>query len=100
MVETLLCAEYRMFDALISHYPVFPFSREQNSNILVEENKNLMAPLHILKPIYEYKHKRETRYAIPFTFPHLPCKFLQLFTLSIWVFNLIQLLETISEYRK
>lgn len=40
--------------------------------------------------------KRMT-YGIPFTLPHLYCKFLKLFTLSIGVFDLIQSLEAISE---
>ena len=35
----------------------------------------------------------------PFTLPHFHCKVLKLFTLSIGIFNLIQLLEAISKHR-
>jgi len=37
---------------------------------------------------------------LPFAVPHLPGEFLQLSTLSIGIFNLIQLLEAISVCKK
>ena len=80
------------FDVSFSCISVFSFSYTQPAFVA---NRTVLCN-------YKWKernNKIKEQCMAPFTLPHSPCKFLQLFTLSIGIFNLIQLLEAISEHR-